>query len=60
MIRLRYLHVGLAGISPYAVDSGCWVSMRMRARVKWVSWNLLGEKTEAWVLAYCSAVWSAC
>ena len=52
--------MGLAGISPYAVDSGCWVLICVRALVKWVSWNLLGEKTDVWVLAYCFALWSAC
>ncbi|KAK1993554.1 hypothetical protein LX36DRAFT_729571 [Colletotrichum falcatum] len=51
IVRLRYLHVGLGFILPYLLCSGVLMLILDLALVKWMTWNLLGVKMDAWVVA---------
>src|SRR3569833_2995007 len=51
IIMPRYLQVDSGRISPCSVGRLWFTLMRLRALVKWVSWNFSGAKTDACRLA---------
>ncbi|KAF2631869.1 hypothetical protein BU25DRAFT_474904 [Macroventuria anomochaeta] len=54
IVSPRYLHVALGCILAHLVRMEVSVLMRLCDLVKYVSWNLLGAKTDACLLAHCS------